>query len=150
MGAGRVVFTADRAVLQRCAPEAVERRGPWRHFEMHELEGAETASAGSARGERTVSAFELGIPSVFVPPVALREHLASAYWQDDPRARLAMCREAAAEVDASPTVLLALASAGRENGDTGAARAALESRNRTRPRLGRCPIRGREVLARER
>jgi len=34
----RIVATADRAALERCAPEALRRRGPWRAFELRDLD----------------------------------------------------------------------------------------------------------------
>jgi tetratricopeptide (TPR) repeat protein len=120
---GRLVVTADRERLRACAPEAFERRGPWRLFDIRDDGTAETDSSGDDHHETTP--FALGVPASFLPDESVRRLIARAYGEPDPRVRLAACREAAA---AGPAALtwLALASAARENGDAGAARDALD------------------------
>jgi tetratricopeptide (TPR) repeat protein len=112
-----IVATADRAALERCAPEAFQARGCWGVFEIRDVALTDT---GSSDGTLPSASPELLVPS----PTATQ--LARAFAASDPTERLRLCREAV-ELDPSCEVAtLALASACRETRDGTGAREALE------------------------
>jgi len=121
-----IVATADRAALERCAPEALQRRGPWRQFEL-------LAWSAKPSGERSADARlqpsrsdSTNAASPQPPaPTAVAKLLAAAYASRDPAERLRMCRDAAERDPTAAVAHLALASAYREHRDLHA-RATLE------------------------
>ena len=117
----RIIATADRAALERCAPEAFQGRGPWASFDVVKLETLATTedTADAEEGANRVSS-----PVSTVSAVV--KALARAFAASDPGERLRLCREAAALDPACEVAPLALASACRESRDGEGARAALE------------------------
>jgi len=116
----RIIATADRAALERCAPEAFQARGPWARFSIIEI--AHTEDTNGTKD--TEEARPASVP--FVPSVSLAgERLARAFSVTDSAERLRLCREAASLDPDSAVAHLALASACRENRDGAAARNAL-------------------------
>jgi tetratricopeptide (TPR) repeat protein len=61
--ADRIVATADRAALERTAPEAFARRGPWRLFRLEQISATEVTEETELL-EEPVSAIEVIVPSV--------------------------------------------------------------------------------------
>ena len=105
----RIVATADRQTLERTAPEAFQRRGAWRQFEV----------------------LDLGVPSSSSPPgsspSSVSDHLlARAYHSPYPEERLQLCRDAVSTTPDSAVPTLALASACLEQQDMSGARRALD------------------------
>jgi tetratricopeptide (TPR) repeat protein len=118
----RIIATADREALQRCAPEAFQERGPWRMFEISVGAGSSELGASRSVDDAPSASPEYPAPS----PYPIAELLARAFSASDPSERLRLCREAV-ELDPSCEVAsLCLASACRENRDGDAARAALD------------------------
>jgi len=113
----RIVATADRAALERCAPESLQARGCWSAFEIRDV-GLE--ATGPSDAMMPSASPQSPVPS----PIATL--LAGAFSASDPAQRLAVCREAVALDAACEVAQLALASACRENRDGVAAREALE------------------------
>jgi tetratricopeptide (TPR) repeat protein len=113
----RIVATADRTALERCAPEFAQARGCWSAFEI--LEGAGDRGLGAGGTDEHPSAWRPA-PS----PIAVQ--LARAFAASEPGERLRLCREAAARDPDCEVAQLALASACRENRDGAGARAALD------------------------
>jgi tetratricopeptide (TPR) repeat protein len=115
----RIVVTAERAALERCAPEAFQGRGPWQHFGL--INAKDTEDTRDVLENQT-----------FVSPVSLTldqpvpKLLERAFSGGGPAERLRLCRAAIALEPASAVAHLALASACRENRDGGAAHDALE------------------------
>ena len=116
----RIIATADRTALERCAPEAFQGRGPWRTFEISEGDGR--SEPGASRSDDAPSA---GPRRSAPSPRPIPTRLASAFTASDPAQRLRLCREAAALDDGCEVAQLALASACRESRDGEGARAAL-------------------------
>ncbi|MCU1381354.1 MAG: Tetratricopeptide 2 repeat protein [Acidobacteria bacterium] len=115
----RIVATADRAALERGAPEAFQRRGPWQHFGLINTEGTEdTKDVLESQPFGCIVSLVLNRPA---PKL-----LAQAFSASDPAERLRLCREAAALDPECEVAQLALASASRETRDGDAARAALD------------------------
>jgi len=112
----RIVATADRAVLERCAPEALQRRGPWQDFGLINTEDTKDTK----ENQTFVS------PVSFVSNRPTIELLARAFGASDPAERLRLCRETVSLDPESPVAWLACASACRETRDGVAARAALD------------------------
>src|SRR4051812_15774748 len=124
-----VIATGDAATLERVAPEAFQRRGPWREFQVERLGNSpghfttEDTKNPKDETERPkdhgfvslVSSVVIGIPS----------QLAAAYEVGDGAARLHLCRDAVERAPDDAVAHLALASALRENRDV-AARNSLE------------------------
>jgi tetratricopeptide (TPR) repeat protein len=118
----RIVATADRAALEGCAPEALRRRGPWRHFELVDLDNSQRHGDTKDTKEKDSS-----VPPVsFVSSTPSNEQLASAYMLGEVQERVERCREAVAFAPESAIAHLALASACREANDAAGARAALD------------------------
>ena len=116
-----IVATADRAALERGAPEFMQARGCWGAFEIFELDrGLGLEARGSLNGTRLSSSPQSPVPG----PVAMM--LARAFSSSDPAERLPLCREAVALAPESAVAYLALASAYRESRDGAAARDALD------------------------
>ena len=119
-----IVATGDRAALERCAPEALQRRGPWRTFEL-------LASSAKPSGERSADARLKPSRSDSMdtasaqPPASTTAALAVAFASHDSAERLQTCLELADREPAAAIAQLALASAYREHRDL-RARAALE------------------------
>ncbi len=115
----RIVATADRAALERCAPEAFQGRGPWQHFGL--INAKDTKDTKDVLENHT-----------FVSPVSLvldqpvTKLLERAFSGDGSAERLRLCRAAIALDPASAVAQLALASACREHRDGDGARDALE------------------------
>ena len=105
----RIVATADRAALERCAPEAFQGRGPWQYFDLANVEDTQETKDIE---ERIVS--------------LACQRLASAFAASDPESRLRLCLEAVSLDTECEVARLALASACRENRDGEGARAALD------------------------
>ena len=112
----RIVATADRAALERCAPEAFQGRGPWRYFSV-----INTEDTGDPNDDQ---------PFVPSPSLVLNqpvpELLQRAFSARDPAERLRLCRDAVSLDSECEVAHLALASACRESRDGVAARAALD------------------------
>lgn len=122
----RLIVTADRAALERCAPEVFQGRGPWGSFEIVDAtklsttENTEDAEEQSNRILTTVSTVSSVVESSVV------ERLARAYASTDPAERLRLCREAVSLNPDSAIAHVALASAHRETRDGASARVALD------------------------
>jgi tetratricopeptide (TPR) repeat protein len=112
----RIVATADREALERCAPEAFQGRGPWRYFSLVNTEDSE-----ETKEEET---FVSSVSLVSDRPVP--QLLARAYTASSPDERLSLCREAVSLDPDCEVANLALASACRETRDGDAARRALD------------------------
>ena len=112
----RIVATADRNALQRCAPEAFQSRGPWQYFDIINTEEPKDRKEPPA----------LVSPASLVSTHPVTELLARAFAAGDPAERLRLCRETASLDPGSAVAQLALASASREHRDGGGARAALD------------------------
>jgi tetratricopeptide (TPR) repeat protein len=116
----RIIATADRAALARCAPEAFQARGPWAAFDIIDL-----AQTKETEDTEEMAAVRTSVP--FVPLLSLAcERLASAFTASDPTERLRLCRDAASLDPGSAVACLALASACRESRDGAAARDGLD------------------------
>jgi tetratricopeptide (TPR) repeat protein len=133
----RVVATADREALERCAPEALQRRGPWSDFDIVDLDGdcgLSTANSGQADRERPAPSPQPPVANAQLPapgpqpptPSPLAEALARAFDTTASEERLRLCDEATRSDPQSAVAWLALASACRERRDGTAARDALE------------------------
>ncbi len=131
----RVIATADRAALDRNAPEAFERRGPWHLFQIEDIDkkpGAKSSTTNDTDDRAvTCTPFMFGVASAARPAVV--NLLTNAFESGDAAERLALCRDAAARED-SPLASLALASSARESNDMPAARAALDRAAALAPR----------------
>ena len=114
-----IVATADRAALERCAPEAFQGRGPWQYFSLVNTEDTKDTK-DVLKNPSFVS------PVSFVLNQPVPKLLERAFAVRDPAERLRLCREAAALDAACEVAQLALASACRENRDGAGARAALD------------------------
>ena len=112
----RIVATADREALKRCAPEAFQGRGPWQYFTLLNTEDTKDTK----ENQPFVS------PVSFVLNQPVPELLARAFAASDPAERLRLCREAVSLDPDCEVAHLALASACRETRDGGAARQALD------------------------
>jgi len=118
----RIVATADRAALERCAPEALRRRGPWRRFEVVDLDDSQRHEDTKETQEKDSS-----VPALsFASSTPWNEQLASAYMLGEVQERVERCREAVAFAPESAIAHLALASACREANDAAGARGALD------------------------
>ena len=127
----RIVATADRAALERCAPEALQGRGPWGAFEIVDTTklsttgDTEDAEEKIKRISSPVSTVSSAVESSEVESSEVAS-LARAYASTDPAERLRLCREAVSLDPESAVAHLALASACRETRDGTAASAALD------------------------
>ena len=111
----RIVATADRAALERGAPESLQARGPWGTFDIIALDHSE--------GRVTIADTK---DVSFVSDRHSSQLLAQAYASGDPADRLHLCREAVSLDSESAVAWLALASCCRETRDGAAAREALD------------------------
>jgi tetratricopeptide (TPR) repeat protein len=110
-----MLLTADRLSLSTVARESLEGRGPWRRFQLVDLD-SEAASSSEQ---------EAAVPAE-TEPTEPERLLVSAFGSTSPEERLALCRRAA-ELDPSSAVAqLALASASRECQALESARTALD------------------------
>ena len=111
-GADRIIATADRVELERIAPEASQKRGAWRLFDVIDLGRADTdASSATLR---------VAVSSQGPEPLLVR-----AFQSPDAEERFQLCRTAVATFPNSAVSALALASACREQQDIIGARNAL-------------------------
>jgi tetratricopeptide (TPR) repeat protein len=128
----QVIATADRAALERNAPEAFERRGPWHLFDLVDAdnisttEDTEDTEASRKRSESCTAFSGPSVPSSVFSVSSVVEILGRAFESTDATERFALCREAVAQEPASALAWLALASAAREANDMRAAREALD------------------------
>jgi len=121
----RLILTADRAKLMRLAPEAEQRQGPWRHFEVVDVDRQPDGELDDFGAEDRDS------PR---PPVSpLEELLIRAYSSLSVEERLALCREALEQEPKSEIAALALASACREAQDQTGWRKALDRAHKLSP-----------------
>ncbi len=124
---GSIVATADRDALARTAPEALNARGPWRHFTIEDLgadgRGGRPRPGGRAGARGGHEHAGLHTDTSVPPAMAL---LVRAYASASAAERVALCRQAADLEAASPLAHLALASAFREVNDMSGARAELD------------------------
>jgi tetratricopeptide (TPR) repeat protein len=124
----RIVVTADRAALEANAPEALQRRGPWRAFQLVGLDNSQRH--GDTEDTKHTKEKDTSVSSVsFVSSTSTTpwsQQLASAYAGGEAVERVRLCREAIALAPESPIAHLALASACRELNDAAGARAALD------------------------
>ena len=111
----RMLLTADRLALTTVAREALEGRGPWRRFQLVDLD-SEAASSNEDPAALPVAP----------EPTETERLLVSAFESPSPEGRLALCRRAAQSNPASPVTELALASACRECQAVDSARTALD------------------------
>jgi tetratricopeptide (TPR) repeat protein len=111
-----IVATADRAALERRAPEAFQGRGAWHDFNL-----INTKDTKDTKEENTLVS-----PVSFVLNPPFSKLLERAFAASDPAERLRLCREAVALAPESAVPHLALASAYRETRDGTAARDALD------------------------
>ena len=114
----RIIATADRAVLERCAPEALQGRGAWEAFAILDLDSSSHQSSVVSHQSSVVSP-QLPAPSPLV------ETLAQAFAAPSSEERLQLCQGATQSDPSSGVAWLALASACRETRDGDAARDAL-------------------------
>jgi tetratricopeptide (TPR) repeat protein len=117
---GRIIAMADRMALERAAPEAFKRRGPWDAFEIQQIDnsGGNTDTKDTKDTERD---------DLFMSSRPASELLAKAYAPTvDSEVRLRLCGEAVALEPQSAVAWLALASARRERRDGDGAMAALD------------------------
>jgi tetratricopeptide (TPR) repeat protein len=131
-----IIATADRAALERCAPEAFQGRGQWQHFEIVDIEmgggvglGAGGSRVGPGAQHSASPYFETFASFVSLATeleMTLASQLASAFAASDPTERLRLCLDAVALDPGCEVANLALASACRENGDGAGAREALD------------------------
>jgi hypothetical protein len=137
-----IVATADRAALERCAPEFMQARGCWSAFEIVELDrGLGLEAGGSLDGTLPTASPQSLAPS----PIAML--LARAFSSTDPDERLRLCREALALAPESAVACLALASAYRETRDGTAARDALDRAASLAPEWEGDRVRERQAVA---
>jgi tetratricopeptide (TPR) repeat protein len=137
-----IVATADRAALEVNAPEALQARGPWRLFELvdlddsqrhrdtkdtkHTKDATDTTDTKDTKDTATKEDVFAVSPVSSVSSTPTNQLLASAYMLGNAAERVRPCREAVAIEPESAIAHLALASACREAGDATAARAALD------------------------
>jgi tetratricopeptide (TPR) repeat protein len=128
----RIVLTADEPSLLRGAPELARKRGPWRHFEVLNLDEPSGASLETEVGVMDVFAIEPSQP--VVQPSSLEHLLIRAFNAEATEERLRLCEEAAEADPKSEVAALALASACREAGDPATARKAFERAHKLAPK----------------
>lgn len=114
----RIVATADRAALERGAPEALRGRGPWGTFEIVDID--ELATTGDTEDAEEQSVVESSRSD------SVESLLARAFNTTDSSERVRLCGNAVASAPQSPVAWLALASCCRETRDGAAAREALD------------------------
>lgn len=119
--ADRIVATADLAALEQAAPEAFQRRGPWRHFQLVHLGNELEDNMDAARARDAPSGGRAGIA-----PTSVELTLANAYRSPSADERLRLCLGAVESAPNSAVVALACASACRELQDMDGARQALD------------------------
>lgn len=117
----QIIATADRAALERCAPEALQRRGVWRRFEI--VSEPQASQPQASASPQPPAPTQTASPEPSAPTPAAE--LATAFASRDPAERLRTCRELADREPAAAVAQLAMASAYREHRDL-RAREALE------------------------
>ncbi len=117
-----IIATADRAALERCAPEALRGRGPWGAFTIVDTSTPITTEDTGATEEQARQVTSVSSESSVVGRLLARAYAASASTD-----RLRLCRDAAASEPSSAVAWLALASACRETQDADGARGAIDS-----------------------
>lgn len=132
-----VVATANRAAMEHDAPEAFERRGPWRHFSIIALD-----HPGRVNTKDTMDTKQSWPGGPFVSFVSFassvldrtaEEMLSRAYASISADERVKLCRNAVLAAPESTAAAIALASASRERQDLSGARAALDAAIRLAP-----------------
>ncbi len=122
----RIVATADREVLERGAIEAFQKRGPWKAFDIVDVDRLESSDPRYVEDHSWPS-------SSAASPASEPSRLARAYRTSSSEERLRLCREEVAAAPDSAAAALGLASACRERQDLGGARAALDAAIRLAP-----------------
>ena len=124
-----LVLTADRLALERNAPEALQRRGPWAGFEVVDIDRRGAADGEDGAEEPASPRW----PAPNGPHDRALDLLARAYLAPSADERVQRCRDAALVAPGSAAAALALASALREQQDMAAARDALDEAARLAP-----------------
>jgi tetratricopeptide (TPR) repeat protein len=112
----RIIATADRGSLAERAPEALQSRGPWRGFEVVDLDDPARHLAARDITDTTENPLVVPMVSVAVDQRA-GQLVARGYASPDAATRLRLCRDATAIAPAFAAGHLALASAYREAQD---------------------------------
>jgi tetratricopeptide (TPR) repeat protein len=128
----RVVLTADLPSLLLGAPEIDRCRGPWRHFDVLDLDDPSGAVARTEVSVMDVFAVEPTQP--VAEPSSIEQLLIQAFNAEATEERLRLCEEASQADRKSEVAALALASACREAGDSTTARRAFERAHTLAPR----------------
>jgi tetratricopeptide (TPR) repeat protein len=122
----QIVATADGTALERVAPEAFQRRGPWAQFQFEGLDhSARSINTKDTKDTKKKPEDHSSVPLVSFVVNTRASQLAAAFTVSDPVERLRLCRDTVEREPESAVAHLALASALRENRDL-AARAALD------------------------
>ena len=125
----RIIATADRAALERCAPEALQARGPLEQLrDRRSRAGLRPATSRTQTSSDPVSS----VPRARSPSCSRARSPSS----DPSRASASVPRGRRARPGSCEVAQLALASACRENRDGGAARDGARSRRGARAGLG--------------
>ena len=124
-----LILTADRPALERAAPEAFQRRGPWAGFEVVDLDRTGVLDLDEQSGAPA----SLVSPALDGPHDRALDLLARAYLAPSADERVQLCRDATLVAPQSAAAALALASALREQQDMAAAREALDEAARLAP-----------------
>jgi tetratricopeptide (TPR) repeat protein len=120
----RVIAAAERAALERDAPEALRGGGPWRRFELKDLDQLEPLE--SPERLEPLEPPEPLEPLEPLEPIRVSLRLSEAYRADLVENRLRVCREATASSPDLAVAVLALSSACREAQQLADARTALD------------------------
>jgi tetratricopeptide (TPR) repeat protein len=112
----RIIATADRSALERNAPEALQSRGPWRSFDVVDLDDAARPITTKDTKDTKENPLFVSMVSSVVDQRA-SQLVARGYASFDAAERLRLCREATAIAPESAAAHLALASAYREAQD---------------------------------
>jgi tetratricopeptide (TPR) repeat protein len=128
----RVVLTADLPSLLIGAPELDHARGPWRHFEVLDLD--EPSDSGPQTEVSVMDVFAIEPTQPVAEPSSVEELLIHAFNAEAPEERLQLCQEASQADPRSEVAALALGSACREAGDVPTARKAFERAHKLAPK----------------
>src|SRR5262249_37913107 len=72
----RIIATAEREALERCAPEALSGRGPWRRFEVY---SCSAKPSGERPPEAWLKPSRYDVTASPQPPAPIAEPLARAF-----------------------------------------------------------------------
>jgi tetratricopeptide (TPR) repeat protein len=117
---GWIIATASRENLRGGAPEALEQRGPWRHFEILDLDRTGPAGLSATQSAMPMNSAEIALAR------EKETQLADAFRSSSGSERLRICRELVEATPGSEVATLAFASACREQQELAEARTALE------------------------